>query len=104
VNEDDRRGRQMLLLNLEYRFLLPVRIVFDSYIRLRYDLGSISDVPEEIKFSTFRHGLGAELALDSPVGPVVLAVGKSFAFVRDLPENPLQVGPFLFYFLVGYQL
>lgn len=104
VNEDDRRGRQMLLLNLEYRFLLPVRIVFDSYIRLRYDLGSISNVPEEIKFSTFRHGLGAELALDSPVGPVVLAVGKSFAFVRDLPENPLQVGPFLFYFLVGYQL
>jgi NTE family protein len=104
LNEDDRRGRQMLLLNFEYRFLLPIRIVFDSYIRLRYDLGSISAVPEEIKFSTFRHGLGAELALDSPVGPIVLAVGKSFAFVRDLPQNPFQVGPFVFYFVVGYQM
>lgn len=104
LNEDDRRGRQMLLFNLEYRYLLPVRILFTSYLRLRYDLGSISAVPEEIKFSTFRHGVGAELALESPVGPIILAVGKSFAFVRDLPQNPLQVGPFVFYFVVGYQL
>jgi NTE family protein len=104
LNEDDRRGRQMLLFNLEYRYQLPIRILFPSYLRLRYDLGSISAVPEEIKFSTFRHGLGAELALESPVGPIILAVGKSFSFVRDLPQNPLQVGPFLFYFLVGYQL
>jgi NTE family protein len=104
LNEDDRRGRQMLLLNLEYRYLLPIRLVFTTYLRFRYDLASISAVPEEIKFSTFRHGVGAEIALDSPVGPIVLAVGKSFSFVRDLPRNPLQTGPFLFYFLVGYQL
>ncbi len=103
LNEDDRRGRQLLLLNLEYRLRLPVRLLFPSYLRFRYDLGSIATVPEEIKFSTFRHGMGAELALDSPVGPVILAVGKSFAFVRDLPQNPLQSGPFLLSFLVGYQ-
>lgn len=104
ANEDDRRGRQLLLLNVEYRFQLPFRLLFDTYFRVRYDLGSLAAVPEEIKFAAFRHGIGAELALDSPVGPVILAVGRSFTFVRDLPQNPLQSGPYIFYFLVGYQI
>lgn len=104
LNEDDRRGRQLILVNFEYRYLLPVRILFDAYFRFRYDLGSIAAVPEEIKFSTFRHGVGVELALDTPVGPVALGVGKSFSFVRNLPKNPLQAGPFVFTFVIGYQL
>jgi len=103
VNEDDRRGRQMLLVNLEYRLWLPFRVAFDSYLRLRYDLGSISTVPEEIKLGTFRHGVGAEVAIDTPVGPAIFGVGKGFQFVRDLPQNPVQQGPFLLYFLIGYQ-
>jgi hypothetical protein len=61
-------------------------------------------VPEELKLSTFQHGIGAEFALDSPVGPVILAVGRGFRFVRDLPRNPAEWGPVLFYFQVGYQL
>jgi NTE family protein len=103
LNEDDRRGRQILLLNLEYRLRLPVRLLFTSYLRFRYDLASISSVPEEIKFSTFRHGIGIELALDTPLGQAALGIGKSFSFVRDLPENPLQTGPFLLTFMIGYQ-
>ena len=104
TREDDRRGRQLLLLNLEYRYLLPVRILFNAYLRFRYDLGSISAIPEEIKFSTLRHGVGGEFALDSPIGPVVFGLGKSFFFNRKLPNNPVQDGPFLFYFMMGYQL
>jgi len=103
LREDDQRGRQLLLLNFEYRYFLPFRMLFDAYLRARYDLGTISAVPEEIKFSTLRHGLGVELALDTPVGQASFGVGKSFYFIRDLPLNPVQEGPFLFYFTIGYQ-
>lgn len=104
TREDDRRGRQLLLLNVEYRYMLPVRILFNTYLRFRYDLGSISAIPEEIKFSTLRHGVGGEIALDSPIGPVAFGIGKSFFFNRGLPNNPVEEGPFLFYFIMGYQL
>ena len=104
TREDDRRGRQLLLLNLEYRFMLPFRILFNSYLRFRYDMGSISAIPEEIKFSTLRHAVGAAFAIDSPIGPAAFGIGKSFFFARDLPDNPIQEGPFLFYFTLGYQL
>lgn len=104
TREDDRRGRQLLLINFEYRYALPFRILFESYLRIRYDLGNISVIPEEIKFATLRHGIGAELALDTPIGPASFGIGKSFYFGRDLPNNPIQQGPFLFYFMLGYQL
>jgi len=104
TREDDRRGRQLLAFNLGYRYKLPVRLFFDSYVGLRYDLAAISDVPEQIKLANFRHGLGAELGLDTPVGPAYFGVGKSFYFSKDLPEYPLQEGPFLFYFRIGYEL
>ncbi len=103
LREDDQRGRQLLLLNFEYRYFLPFRVLFDAYLRARYDLGTISAVPEEIKFSTLKHGLGVELALDTPLGQASFGVGKSFFFIRDLPQNPIQEGPFLFYFTIGYQ-
>ena len=104
LREDDRRGRQLILFNLEYRYRLPVNILFETYLRLRYDLGSISEQPEDFKLSTFKHGLGAEIAFDTPVGPAIFTVGKSFFFVRDLPENPIQQGPLLLYFMLGYPL
>ena len=103
TREDDRRGRELLLMNLEYRYFLPVRILFDSYLRLRYDVGTISEIPEEIKFSTFRHALGCELAFDTPIGQAALGAGKSFFFNRDLPNDPIQQGPLLWYFVIGYQ-
>lgn len=104
TREDDRRGRQILLVNVEYRYHLPVRLIFDSYFGLRFDMGSISVVPEEIKFATLRYGIGAKLGLDTPIGPATFSVGKSFYFGRDLPDNPIQQGPFLFYFVIGYQI
>jgi NTE family protein len=104
TREDDRRGRQLFLINFEYRYALPFRILFESYLRARYDMGSISVIPEEIKFATLRHGIGAALALDTPIGPASFGIGKSFYFGRDLPDNPVLEGPFLFYFMLGYQL
>jgi len=104
TREDEQRGRQLLLLNLELRYLLPFKILFDSYLRLRYDLGTISKVPEEIKLSALRHGVGLELAIDTPIGPAYFSAGQAFFFNKDLPENPFQLGPLLLYFQVGYEL
>jgi NTE family protein len=104
LREDDQRGRQLLLVNLEFRYFLPVRFVFDTYFRVRYDLGTISAEPEQIKFSLLRHGIGAELAWRTPLGPARFGAGTSFYFSKDLPENPIQQGPLLFYFMIGYQL
>lgn len=104
TREDDRRGRQLLAFNIEYRYLLPIRLFFDTYLSARYDLATISEVPEQIKFTNFRHGIGAELGLDTPIGPAYFGVGKSFYFSKDLPENPVQEGPFLFTFRIGYDL
>jgi NTE family protein len=103
TREDDRRGRELLLMNMEYRYFLPFKVLFDAYLRVRYDLGTISEVPEEIKFSTLRHGLGLELAFDTPIGQAAVGTGKSFFFNRDLPDNPVQQGPLLWYFVIGYQ-
>jgi NTE family protein len=104
LHEDDRYGRQLLLVNLEYRYLLPVRLVFDSYLQTHLDAVALSSVPEEIKFNTLRYGAGVELALETPIGPAIFGIGKGFYFSKDLPENPIQEGPTLFYFMIGYQL
>ena len=103
TREDDRRGRELLLMNMEYRYFLPFKVLFESYLRVRYDLGTISEIPEDIKFSTLRHGLGLELAFDTPIGQAAVGAGKSFFFNRDLPNNPVQQGPLLWYFVIGYQ-
>ena len=81
-----------------------MRLLFDTYVRARYDLGTISAVPEEIKFSSLLHGIGLELALATPIGPAVVGVGKSFFFSSTLPDNAVQQGPFLVYVMIGYQL
>lgn len=104
LREDDRRGRQLLLMNMEVRYKLPLQLLFDTYVRARYDLGTISAVPEEIKFSSLLHGVGVELALATPVGPAVFGVGKAFYFTSDLPDQPVQQGPFMAYVMIGYQL
>jgi NTE family protein len=104
LREDDRRGRQLLKANIEFRYRLPFRILWDAYVRARYDLATISDIPEAIKFTNLIHGVGGELAVDTPIGPALFAAGKSFYFSKDLPENPVQQGPWLFYFMIGYQI
>jgi outer membrane protein assembly factor BamA len=101
LREDDSRGRQVFLVNLEYRYEPPFRLIFDTYLKLRYDLGTISLVPEELKFNSFRHAVGVELALATPLGQVSFGMGKSFYSRRDLPNSPVTVGPLLLYFSVG---
>ncbi|MBI1805316.1 MAG: patatin-like phospholipase family protein [Ignavibacteriae bacterium] len=101
LHDDDSYGRQLFVINTEYRYALPFKIIFDTYIKVRYDLGTISLIPQELKLNSFRHGIGAELALDTPLGAASFGIGKSFYPRRDLPNTPLSFGPLLLYFSIG---
>jgi NTE family protein len=102
MREDEFRGRQLFLASLEYRYNLPIDLFFDTYFSVRYDLGSIWDVQDAIRFKDLRHGIGASLSLDTPIGPADFAFGRSFLFKKNLPGNPISWGEVIFYFSIGY--
>jgi len=104
LRENDSRGRHLFLINMEYRYWLPFKLVFETYARLRYDLGTISDKTEELKLNSFHHGIGIEIAVDTPLGSASVGMGKSFYYSTKLLGSPPTVGPLLLYFSIGHSL
>ncbi len=102
LREDEYRGRQVLTTSLEYQFVIPVQLFFDAFFRVRYDLGSIWSQQEQIRFKDLRHGIGATLSLDTPIGPADFSIGRSFLIERNLPDNVIKWGQVFFYFTIGY--
>jgi NTE family protein len=102
LREDEFRGRQVFKTSLEYQFVTPFKLFFDTFFRLRYDLGSIWSVREEIRLKDLRHGIGLTLSLDTPIGPADFSVGRSFIIERSLPDNVIKWGDTIFYFTIGY--
>jgi NTE family protein len=102
MRDNEYRGRQLFLTSIMYRYKLPVSIFFETYIQARYDLGNVWEIQEQIKFKNLKHGLGFGVSLDTPIGPAEFAVGRSFIFRKDIPENPISWGDVLFYFSIGY--
>jgi NTE family protein len=102
MREDEERGRQIAVANLEGRYHLPIDIIFPTYVSIRYDLGAVWAEPEQIKFAAFQHGIGATVGFDTPVGPARFSVGRRFRFL----SNPDSVawGDFLPYFAIGVRL
>ena len=78
MRDDEYRGRQILFTSLEYRYKIPYIKFFDTYFLLRYDLGSTWKVQDQIRFKDLKHGLGATLSFNTPVGPADFSVGKKF--------------------------
>jgi NTE family protein len=95
------RGRQIFLTSLMYRYKLPFIVFFDTYLKVRYDLGSTWEVQEQIRFKDLKHGIGGAIAFDTPIGPAEFAVGRSFLFKKDQP-GVVSWGDVLFYFSIGY--
>jgi NTE family protein len=104
LQENDSRGRQIFVASLEYQWKLPFKLFFDTYLKARYDLGSIWSSPDEIRLSDLRHGIGITLGLDTPIGPAEFSIGKSFFTRTDILNNPVSYGPFVTYFSIGYDL
>ena len=102
MRDDECRGRQVFLSSFGYRYKLPVKIFFTTYLKFRYDLGAVWEFPNQIRFKDLRHGIGATISFDTPIGPVDFSVGRSFKFERSLPNKPISWGDVLFYFSIGY--
>lgn len=102
MREDQERGRQIFVSSLEYRYKIPLNLWFDTYFSLRYDIGSTWFVPENVKFSTLKHGIGARLSWDTPIGPATVSVGRSFKFLKD--PAAISRSDHLLYFTIGMQL
>ena len=104
LREYDSRGRQIFLTSVEFRTRFPFKIIWDTYFRFRYDLGSIWPQQEDIRLRDFHHGVGIILSLDTPAGPINASVGRSFYIRRDLLDQPFTLGPIIAYFSVGYPI
>jgi NTE family protein len=96
------RGRQIFIASIDYRVIMPFQIFFDTYLGFRYDLGSIWQNKEQIKFRDLKHGIGATISWDTPVGPADFSVGKSFFIEDTLPKSSLIWGETLAYFTIGF--
>lgn len=102
LRDNEYRGRQILITSLEYRYKLPVKLFFDTYLKLRYDLGSIWAERQQIRFKDLRHGVGATLSFNTPIGPADFSLGKSFYFQNTFSKNAIIWGDTFFYFTIGY--
>jgi len=102
--EDELVGRQILEASLEYRYLFPYKLFFDTYFSVRYDLGNVWQVTEDIRFKDLRHGIGLSLEFDTPVGEASFSVGRSFIIKKGLSQDSFIFGPYDFYYSIGYDI
>jgi NTE family protein len=104
MRENEYNGRQIALFSAEIRYTLPLQLVYDTYVSLRYDLGRTWENPELIKLEDLRHGIGLQIGLDTPIGPADFGFGHSFYFLRENAETPVRFGPLNLYFSIGTRL
>lgn len=104
MREDEARGRQVFTWSLEYRLKSPYSLFFDTYLSLKYNIGAIWEMPEEIKFNDLKHGAGAAIMFDTPVGPAKFSVGRSFYFYNKDGIKGAALGDILGYFSIGVKL
>jgi NTE family protein len=97
--EDQEKGRQIVKGSLEYRYKSPFSIFFDTYLLIRYDIGAIWITPDDVKFDNLKHGIGATLAFDTPVGPAKFSVGKCLYINSE--TSKAVYGPLALYFGIG---
>lgn len=101
MRENEFTGRQTAQVGIELRYTFPVRVLFDTYLSARYDLGRVWANPELIKLEDLRHGIGLVLGLDTPIGAADFGIGRSFFLQESTAEFPIKTGPLNLYFSIG---
>jgi len=105
LREYDSRGRQIFLLNIEYRLKLPFRILVDTYLHARYDVGAIWTTQQDIHMRDLMHGIGIGLGFDTTIlGPIEIAIGRAYQNRGDIIDQTVPSGPLQTYFSIGYPL
>jgi NTE family protein len=102
LREDELVGRQLIQGSLKYRYLLPFKLFFDTYLFGRYDFGSVWEKPENIRLDNLKNGIGLGLAWDTPLGPAKVSTGKCFYFINN--KTSTVWGPTEVYFSLGLNL
>jgi NTE family protein len=102
MRQDEERGRQIVVGNLEGRWRSPLDILFPTYFSVRYDIGAVWAVPEQIRIANLQHGIGATVAFDTPVGPAAFSLGRRFKFLAE--PDQVAWGALLGYFDIGVRL
>ena len=108
MRDEQELGRQMFKISLDYRYSLPSYLSIlpmRSYLSMRYDLGAVWELPEEIKLSGLRHGIGISYSMLTAIGPASFSIGRSFNFVQ---ENDIlkyiRFGSYMVYFNLGVRM
>ena len=81
------------LLRLNTDTSLSFLKLVDTYILARYDLGSTWEVQDQLRFKDLKHGIGATLSFNTPIGPADFSVGRSFEFRKTSDANKIVYGP-----------
>ena len=77
LRENEKVGRHVIVGSLEYRYLFPFGLPVNLYWSIRYDLGSTWKNQLDIQLKDFIHGFGTSLAMETPIGPITFAFGRS---------------------------
>lgn len=102
--ENQLTGRQLMSASLEYRYTLPFKLFFDTYLSVRYDIGNAWEQADAIRFKDLRHGLGTSISFDTPIGKSSFAVGRTLLIRKGLTSDSFIFGPYTFYYSLGYSL
>ena len=100
LNNYELRGKQMFEGSLTYQIEIPHVFFFPTYVSMRYDLGAVWPQPEEIKFESLLHGIGAQVGLKTPFGLARFGIGENFRF-NENKFHPLDFNKPRFYFSIG---
>lgn len=100
--DNEYMGRQIFISSLGYRLKLPFKLVVDTYLKFRYDIGSVWSEKEALRLKDMKHGVGASVAIETPIGPAEFSYGHSFTFENGLFKKGVIPGESYFYFTIGY--
>ena len=68
-------GRRFFALSGELRYQTPWPKWLETYLSIRYDFGGIWSNYSKISTKDFKHGVGAILSFNTPVGPIHIGYG-----------------------------
>ena len=100
LRDEESRNKQITLGSITMRYRSPTKILFDTYWALRYDIGSTWSELDEMKVKLMRHGIGASILIDSPLGMANFSYGKALKFIESKP----QWSSAYFYFSIGARM
>ncbi len=91
LRDQEWRGRHFFIFNFGYRFWLPGKLPFKTFLGLRFDTGGVWESPQDANYKKIRQAFGAYLGMDTFLGAMEISYGR------------LSTGQKRVYFTLGYQ-